>query len=97
MEDNEFRELQERSHLILELTSLPGWIMLMDRANEGIWAKHNLVMSGKLPNFEQYKTTIAWMDGAQYVLAVPDMVQQELNIEQLRRDELELALKEEED
>jgi hypothetical protein len=88
MEDEDFRELQERSQLILDLTAQPGWDLLTDRANVGIWAKQNLLIGGSAKDFEHYKTTIAWMEGAQYVLSVPSLIQQELEIEQIRRDEL---------
>lgn len=90
MEDDEFRELQERSHQIIALTQHPGWALLVDRANVGLWAKHNLLVSGGAKDYEHYKTSIAWMEGAQYVLAVPTLIQEELGIEQDRRQELEV-------
>jgi len=89
VDDNEFRELQERSQLILDMTKHPGWQLLTDRANVGLWAKQNLLVGGGAKDFEHYKTTIAWMEGAQYVLSVPTLIEQELEIERLARYERE--------
>jgi hypothetical protein len=92
MDDDEFRELQERSQLILDLVEHPGWSLLVDRANVGLWAKQNLLISGGAKDFEHYKTSLAWMEGAQYVLGVPSLINEELKVEQIRRDELEMQM-----
>ena len=95
MEDDEFRELQERSHQILALTQHPGWELLVDRATDGTWRKRELILSGNLTDHEQYKTTITWVTGAEFVLSIPSLIEQELGVEQERRHELELISEEE--
>lgn len=87
MTDEELRDLQERSQLVADLTQHGGWQLLVDRANLGLWAKQNLVIGGGAKDYEQYKTAIAWMEGAQFVLAVPMLVEQELELELAAREE----------
>ena len=95
MEDDDFRELQERWHQIIALTQHPGWELLVDRTKEGTWAKRELILSGKLEDFEHYKVSLAWVAGAEYVLSIPSLIEEQLGVEQERRHELELISNEE--
>lgn len=89
MDDAELRDLQERVQLVRDLIEQPGWPLLIDRANVALWSRQNLLVGGGAKDYEQYKTTVSWMQGAQYVISIPNMIQQEIDSELERRDELD--------
>lgn len=96
MDDNEFRDLQERSALIAEMAAHPGWTMLVDRAHATLAAKQQRILNGQLGDYTEYQKQCAYVDGALDVLHLPNRVAKELEEEMAFRDEIRKAEEEEE-
>jgi len=95
MDDQEFRDLQERSALIEQMSEHPGWAMLIDRAHYTIGAKQQQILKGDIPDYTAYQKAVAYVEGARDVLLLPDKVARELEEEMAFRDEIRKAEEEE--
>lgn len=87
MTDDEFRELIEMSHAINELTRQPGWTYLIDRAVHSISAKQRNVLGGSVSSLEDYKKNIGWLEGANFVITIPERVDGEIRAARAERAE----------
>jgi hypothetical protein len=76
--EDDFRELLERNQQIQELTSHPGWKFLSDRAVHTIAARQRSVLGGTVLSLEDYKRSIGWLEGAGFVLKIPEIVEEEV-------------------
>jgi len=90
MDDNEFRDLQERSALIEEISRQPGWDMLVDRAHATLASVQQSILNGKLDP-DDYKSRCGFVEGAFFVLHLPAKVRDELENELELRQEREQA------
>ena len=87
MNDDEFRDLIERTHAIQELTRTPGWQYLVDRAHASIAPRQKAVLDGNPKNMEDYRRATGWIDGALAVLDIPAVVAREIDAERRARAE----------
>ena len=94
MDDDEFRDLQERSALIEEISRHPGWDMLVDRAHVTLASMQQSIINGRL-NRSDYKNRCGFVEGAFFVLHLPDKVRKELEEELAFREEIKRAEEEE--
>jgi hypothetical protein len=95
MNDLEYRDLQERSALIEELSKHPGWTMLVDRAHATLAARQQRLIGGRIKDYEEYRAECGFIDGAFFVLHLPNTVNQELVDETAYREERKAAEEEE--
>jgi hypothetical protein len=87
MTDEEYRALQEQSHLLSELAQNPGWSVLVDYI-ETISTRERLnLLRGNAKTFEEYKERTGYLDGLFKALAVPQTVATMLASEVERRQE----------
>lgn len=80
MTDEELRDLKERSATIRELSEHPGWELLKDRARARMFMDQTFLIRGRADDFTAYVKLCAWLDGVSYVLELPDIVEQELQL-----------------
>lgn len=78
MNDDEFRELLEMGQQIRELTQHPGWAYLLDRAVHTISSKQKTVLGGQVTSLEDYKKNVGWLEGANFVISLPERVDNEI-------------------
>ena len=80
MTEEEFRDLQERVHLIEEMAETPGWGMLLDRARATLLARQTRIVQGKCEDYENYIKETSFGDGIEYVMRLPFKVREELEL-----------------
>lgn len=78
MEDNDFRDLQERVALIESMASTHGWEMLIDRSRATLLNRQTRVVQGRCASYEDYLKECSFMDGIEHVLTLPTRVRLEL-------------------
>lgn len=79
MTEDDFRDLLERNQLVQELTEHAGWPLFIDRAVHTIAEKQKRVLSGRITE-EEYRADTGWLEGAQYVLTVPERLNGEVEL-----------------
>src|SRR4029077_13948815 len=94
LNDEDFRDVAERTSLIREMTEHPGWAMLLDRASVSLGSRQKALYQGQIENMEDYLKQTSWLEGASFIIGLPAVVQNELNREAAERKEYEEMLKE---
>ena|SRR5215831_13584432 len=89
MDDNELRDLQERVQLIEEMAGTNGWLMLADRAHATLAQRQQRLLVGSPKDYTDYVKEVAFIDGAFFVLRLPEQVRAELEAEMVFRQEAE--------
>jgi hypothetical protein len=87
MDDEELRDLQERVQVIMDMTSSPGWALLMDAARAALIAKQTRILQGKCETHEEYMAECAFGDGVEYLIGLPNRLQRSLDREHALREE----------
>jgi len=93
--DDELRDLQERVALIEEMAAQHGWTLLVDRAHATLAAYQQRLLGGAIKDYSDYEKTVAFIDGAFFVLHLPSTVRSELDDEMTYREEIAEAEEEE--
>lgn len=90
--DEDYRALQEQSHLLNELTRHPGWPVLVDFMETISNSAKRRVLNGKMPTVEEYKSVTGELVGIHKVLDAPTVVAEMLEEEKAQRVEHEVPL-----
>ena len=61
--------------------------MLKDRASHTVADKQKRVLGGKVTDLADYKNLTGWIEGALFVLTLPERMQQELDLARTRNAE----------
>lgn len=93
MTEEELGDLRERTALIEDMASRPGWEMLRDRALVALYQRQQRLISGRIGSYEDYLKEVAWMDGVSFVLGLPEQARGELDLELMNRHEAESAVR----
>lgn len=80
MDEQELRDLQERVALVKEMAAHPGWRMLQDRALHTLLIKQTYIIQGKCKSYEEYLKEVAFTDGVEYLMKLPDRLDLELEM-----------------
>lgn len=74
MTEEEKRELQERAHLVEELTKHPGWEVLVDLAHFGPGgsATHQRQVISGVKDWDDYQVAVGIIRGIHHVTEAPD-------------------------
>jgi hypothetical protein len=80
LEENELRDLQERAHLIREMTRTPAWELLRDYCSTVVDAKTRNLLSGHAATVEEYRADAGFVSGARFVLEAGDRLEQQLQL-----------------
>lgn len=91
MNENELRDLQERTHRIRELQRDPAWELLHDYCSTIINAKNRNLLNGNAKTIEDYRADAGWISGAMFVLKAADHLEQQLETQMQLKAELEAA------
>jgi hypothetical protein len=62
---------------IQELTNQPGWSYFTDRAVATIASYQKKILAGGIDSLEDYKKLTGWLEGAAFVLSIPERVAKE--------------------
>ena len=90
--DEDYRALQERVHLLDELTRHPGWNVLVELTEQATRAMKLRVLNGGVTSIEDYKAMTGELLGAARVLDAPKAARLMLDAEQKQRVEAEASL-----
>lgn len=60
------------------MTTHPGWQLFVDRAHHTMAAKQRQLLTGRVGNIEEYKSVTGWLEGAEFVLSISDIVDKEV-------------------
>jgi hypothetical protein len=74
--EDELRDLAERTQQIHDLVSTIGWGMFVDRAHAEITKKQKAILGGNL-SADDYRRDTGWVAGALAMLALPAVTAQE--------------------
>lgn len=77
------------THEVQEMTKHPGWTYLIDRAAVNISAKQRSVLNGSAKSVEEYKALTGWLDGATFIVNLPERMNQDLEQTRSARAELD--------
>ena len=61
------------------MTSHTGWELLKDRAAHEIGAFQKRILQGHVADLAEYKRLAGWVDGASFVLGLPERMQKEVD------------------
>ena len=84
--EDEFRELLERIQVVEDMAATPGWAYLADRAAVTIGAKPHQILAGSVVDINEYKSLSGWLQGAQFVLGLPERMRKEVEAARERDD-----------
>lgn len=76
MNEDELRDLAERTQAIIEMAEGHAWALFKDRAQAEILAHQRRILSGRLSE-EDYRREAGWVDGALAVLSLPTQLEHE--------------------
>lgn len=85
MNDEEFSDYAARVQQVEELAKTQPWRLFFEEALDGARAHRTRLFSGRL-DYEDYLRTAGFIQGLQYVLAVPDRMREEFQREAERRN-----------
>lgn len=92
MNDDEYRALQEQSHLLTELTRHPGWPVFVDFLEVISRSAKRRVLNGQLDSHDTYKAVTGELVGIHKAIDAPSVVHGMLENEQNRRRENDESL-----
>ena len=92
LNDEEYRALQEQSHLLAELTRHPGWPVLVDFLEVISRGAKKRVLNGNLDSIDAYKSVTGELVGIYKAIDAPTVVASMLENEKARRIENEEPL-----
>jgi len=96
MNDETYRALVEQSHQLQELTRHPGWPVFQDYLLTVVQAPiTRSIVNGGAKDFEEYKERTGFCKGITRALNVPDEVGEQVLHERERRQEAEVAARDE--
>lgn len=72
MNEEQYRELQERVHVLRELANTSGWLYLTDLANDRLLSHRGRLRRGLLETLEEYKYIAGFVQGAEFILGLPE-------------------------
>lgn len=78
MTEEELRDLQERVALVKELTSHPGWELLLDASRHALLKVQVRVIQGKCETYEEYVKECSFGDGVEYMMGLPARLESQL-------------------
>lgn len=78
MTENELREIQERAHLIRDLTRDHRWAILHDYVSDMVNKKNRSLLNGNAKSIEDYRAEAGWISGALFVLQAADHLDRQL-------------------
>lgn len=87
MNDDEYRALQEQSHLLTELTRQPGWPVLVDFLEVISRSAKKRLLNGNIADFDAYKAVTGELVGIYKAIDAPSVVAGMLENETTRRRE----------
>jgi hypothetical protein len=87
MNADELRELEERVLQVREMSGTLAWEMLRDRALIRIVSSQRRLIGGRVPNYEEYLKETSFLEGIEFVLTIPQLIQAELDLELEAREQ----------
>lgn len=69
------------------MTGTTGWELLKDRAAETIGKRQERILGGTLTDMNDYKHLAGFVEGATFVLELPERMQRELDEARIRNAE----------
>jgi hypothetical protein len=91
MDDETFRALVEQSHQLHELTSHPGWAVLVDRMHVVMNPAKRKILNGNSDSFDDYLKMTGFLTGIHRVLDMHDEIGEMVVSERQKRAEIEAA------
>ena len=85
MNDDDFRALVEQAHQLRELTTHPGWEVLVSFSHERMKGTKHAVLNGLIDNHEKYKRDTGWLRGIHDTLDAAETVEKIVDTERTRR------------
>ena len=85
MTDDEHRALIEQAHQLTELTTHPGWEVLVSFSHERMKSTKQAVLNGHVADIEKYKQHTGWLRGIHDTLDAAETVQKMVDGERERR------------
>lgn len=85
LDEQNLRDLIERSHQIHLLTQHPGWVYFRDYLVALTGSAQNMILSGSCKTYEDYRAKTGYVSGVRAALEAPDRL-----IERVRRLQEEL-------
>lgn len=92
MNDDEYRALQEQSHLLTELTRHPGWPVLVDFLMVISDSAKRRVLNGHMDSIDAYKSVTGELVGIHKAVDAPSVVAGMLENETTRRRDNDEAI-----
>lgn len=76
MNEDELRDLAERTQEIHRITEVLGWELFVDRAKHEIAKHQQLILSGRLEQ-DEYHREAGWLQGALAMIGLPEQALKE--------------------
>lgn len=87
MNDDAYRDLIEKAHVVRALTQEPGWQVLVEKVARRADERNKWLLDGRAESVEEYRAWAGWVQGAKAILQIPADLDRAVENESKRRQE----------